>query len=490
LSKKLTPTEAKKKLKRLHQLSKKPWDPQVALFSHQRPIFNDDTPNKAVSGTRQFGKSTLACVSIIDAGIKNIGSDCAYVDMDIEHGGKVIWKEMDRLFDEFNIPAKVVNGVLRFDNGSVGYVFSGQQAHIRKLQGLKLSILIVDEAQEANALHGILTMIEPALMRFNGRVLLLGIPGRVKKIGPWWDITEGKFKDQWGQHRGTLWDNVALPETAKQRLFSDARKRLGEKSPDFMRHWLGLWPDENNALRVYHYDPDKNGYDGDAPPCFLRSLGLDPGGVKDSEAIVVLGQTTDDVIYHIDEDVTEKGQGGSWDDSGDRVGPMNEKWKPQKRFYDWGSAHKDALTIVYQRDQHIVMEGVPSKDPYNESKRINLLLEQGRLFIKRGSKLEADFLYTNWDEDSLGEGGKKPVYSKAYKQDAADGCRCAMWGLSAYLKEEKPKAKTEQEKEQEAIAELLKGNRTKYGPQDAKPVIQSGQKILKRLGRGYGIARP
>ena len=487
MSRSITQAEARRKLKRLQQDSKKPWDPVAALFDYQGKIYNDKSPNRAVIGTRQFGKSRLAAVEIIDAGINNPGSDCAYVDMDIEHGGKVIWTEVEKLFDEYNIPAKIVKGVIKFQNKATGYIFSGRPAEIKKLQGLKYAILIIDEAQEANALANILTMCRPALMRYNGRVLLLGIPGRVRTVGPWWEITEGSKKHTFSQHRGSFRDNTALSEAAKIRIFDEEKERLGPKSPDFYRHWLGLWPELNNALRVYHYDPDKNGYDGSAPPCKLTAIGLDPGGVKDSEAIVVIGHGNDDgIVWHLDEDVTAKGDGGSWDDSGDRMGPMQEKWNPQKRFYDWGSAHKDSLTLIYKSDKHIVMEGVPSKDPYAESRRINQMLESGRLMIERGSKLEADLLYTMWDEESLGGGGQKPKYDKSYKQDAADALRCSMWAVTGWMKDVKPViVKTEQERENDAIKELLKPV-VKYGPEGAHATPDRPKVMRKFGGNGYG----
>lgn len=87
------------------------------------------------------------------------------------------------------------------------------------------------------------------------------------------------------------------------------------------------------------------------------------------------------------------------------------------------------------QDRQILMDAVPQKDPYGESKRINALFATRRLFVKRGSKLEQDLLYTSWDAESLGGGGQKPKYSSAYKQDAADALRAAMWGVYAFQPE-------------------------------------------------------
>jgi hypothetical protein len=50
-------------------------------------------------------------------------------------------------------------------------------------------------------------------------------------------------------------------------------------------------------------------------------------------------------------------------------------------------------------------------------------------------------LYTTWDPETLGGGGQKPQYSKAYKQDAADALRCAMWGVWGHVPVKKEMAR-------------------------------------------------
>jgi hypothetical protein len=447
-----TPAELRAELARRRAQEKKEWDPLDALLPHQRPVFLDKRPRRVYTGTRQLGKSSEFAVELIDAAVNNPGSESAYVDMTKDHADKVLWREIQRNMSTYHVPAKVVGEELHFDNGAKVYVFSGEPSEVAKLQGMKFAILIIDEAQDAPAINEILTMVEPALMRFNGRILLGGIPGRVKKIGPWWEICEGDQAGQYGQHRGTFWDNSALSEEGKQRLFEEAKNRLSERNPDFIRHWLGLWPELDFALRVYHYDPALNSYSENAPVCPLHSLGLDPGGVRDSEAVVIVGHgNTDGLIWHVDEKVTPKKAGGAWnhtDDetkeqaaaevSADRVGALNEKWKPHKKYYDWGSAHKDALALIWNKTTTIMLEGVPSKSPYDEAQRINELFAQRRLFIKKGSKLEQDLMYTTWDEKSLGGGEQKPKYSRDWKQDAADALRCAMWAIWTTEPKERP----------------------------------------------------
>src|SRR3569623_397481 len=256
---KRTKAAAKAELKRRQAVataaSKKPWDPQANLYPGQLAVFNDPTPDRALSGTRQLGKTTLAAVCMIDAGLTSPGSSVAYVDLDIEHAEKVLAREIAAMLERHDVPAKFIDGELRFENGSRGYLFSGRPHEIEKLQGLKLSLLIVDEAQDGRALQAIVTMVRPAQVRFGGRLLFMGIPGRMKVVGPWWDILEGKASHLWGQHRGDMRRTPYLSPAALEKQLENARAVLGATSPDFLRHWMGLWPTTDTALRVYRYLP-------------------------------------------------------------------------------------------------------------------------------------------------------------------------------------------------------------------------------------------
>ena len=454
------------------------------MYPEQLEVFSDTTPDRVYCATRQTGKTTLLATEIIDAGLSFPGCEVAYVDMSIQHGERVVMAEISRMLGVYDIAAKIVDKSLRFDNGSVAYIFSGQQSEVESLQGFKLRLFVCDETQDCAALDEILTMIRPALLRWNGRVVLTGVPGRVKNIGPWWDRTEGAKAGMFGQHRGTFWNNPFLPQDSKERLFEAAKIELGEKSGDFMRHWKGQWPDSDDFLRCYQYFPNINGYDGEPPSLPRHSLGLDLGGVLDAEAVVVLAhgsseESLKNLIYHVDEVVSPKKAGGGYDVTGDRVGPMQDKWNCEKRFFDYGSANKSNLTLIYQRDRHIIMEAVPPKRPFIEIQRINRLFRERRLFIKRGSQLEKDLLYVSWDKETLGL-GKTPKYGSIYKQDAADALRAAMWGVSGWLQPNKPNPPTEAEQEAKDVRELFR-KPSRYGLPSEEPKPQS-----VRRGREYG----
>lgn len=494
---------------RAAKAKRRPWDPLAALCGPDGVPMVDvqraflDKRDRTVVGTRQGAKSTLAAVDHVDVGLMIPGSETAFVDFDITHAEKIILRDFERLLDEFDIAARIVGNQLQFRNGSVCYLFSGEPSEVVKLQGLKLALLTPDESQDCGALGEIFKMVRPALMRYRGRISAMGIPGRVQGIGFWWDITEGDKAKSYGQHRVHMDRNPWLPEDARLAQRQAAKEELGETSPDFMRHWDGEWPpDDENALRCVRYFPAINGYDGDPPVCRFHSLGLDPGGTQDPEGVVVVGWGNTDTrgapdanIYAVAEDISEKREGGDWDNTGARVGPLENRYRPETRFLDYGSAKKSGQIVQYQKDQLITLDAVPDKNPDAEFLRLSILFQARRLWVKKGSKLEHDLLKTTWDPKSLAAGA--PKVSRTYKPTALDAFRAAMWGVEGYAAVAAPRVVLN-----EAEAEAAKVRAAMERRPRAETVQTAGEKILgtaprekiqsqaaryKALGNPYGL---
>src|SRR6188474_337429 len=217
------------------QAAKKRWDPIAAMtgpngepMADLIAILTDPRPDRAVEGTRQAAKSTLAAVAQVDVAQAFPSLETVYVDFDKTHAEKVLLRDFERLLDEFDIDAKIVGDELWFDNGSVCYSFSSEVAELQKLQGLKPALVIVDEAQDAPDLGGIIKMVRPGLMRRRGRFMAMGIPGRVSGIGDWWDITHGSKAGGFAQHRVHMDRNPWLPEDSRERQKAAAKIELGE----------------------------------------------------------------------------------------------------------------------------------------------------------------------------------------------------------------------------------------------------------------------
>lgn len=459
----------------LERRRKKKWDPRAILGANPQllPVFDDPTRDRVLEGTRQLGKSFLAAVCQLDTGVLFPNTDSGFVDFDKEHAEKVILKDFKDLIDEYDIPGqpRIVDDHVEFSSGSKCYVFSGRTAEVKKVQGLKLKLLIPDESNDAPALGELFKMARPALMRHGGRILAMGIPGRVAGIGFWWDITHGKLAHLFGQHRGHMKDNPFLaPEyVAEQR--AKAAEELGENSSDFRRHWNGEWPDLDDELRVFKYDPAVNGYDGEPPRCERYALGLDPGGVQDAEAAVMLGhELGKGEAWAVDEYDSGKGRGGDWDTTSDALSPLVARWKPLDLFYDYGSAKK-AANLVFDSDRRVRLEPVPMKDLDVEIPRVNRLFKLRKLWIRRGSKLEADLLYTTWDAKAREAGRNK--YSTQWKQNLGDALRAALWAVEGYANPP-PAEESPRERKQREIREAIERTEQTDYAQLVDPGVNAG----------------
>lgn len=448
----------------LEKRRKKPWDPRAILAKNpqQLTVYDDKTPDRVLEGTRQLGKSFLAAVELIEAARPEAGTDSCFLDFDKTHAEKIILEDFRKLLDEYDVPGgpRLVDERLEFENGSKIHTFSGRPAEIKKLQGFKWKLLVADESNDAEALDEIFKMVRPALIRYGGRILAMGIPGRVAGIGFWWDITRGKLAKFFGQHRGHMRDNPFLDPVALAEQRQKAAEELGENSSDFRRHWDGVWPDLDDELRVFKYDPAVNGYDGEPPRCERYALGLDPGGVQDSEAAVMLGhELGKGEAWAVDEYDSGKGKAGDWDTTTDALSPLVAKWKPLDMFYDYGSAKK-AASLVLDSDRRVRLEPVPMKDPDIEYPRINRMFKLKKLWIRRGSKLEKDLLYTTWDAKARAVGKNKQ--SRSWKQNLGDALRAALWAVEGYHNPPPPEESPRERKQREINEAIERAENTDY----------------------------
>ena len=459
-----TAAQIRAELARRKRDQKLEWDPAAILYEDQRNFFIDPTRDRVLEGTRQLGKTTLAAVCLLDIASRTPGSESAYVDLDIEHAEKVILRDFETLIEKYRIPGnpKLIDGAVYFENGAVIYTFSGRPSEVEKLQGLKFAMLWVDEAQDGSDLEAIIKMVRPALMRFRGRVVFSGIPGRVRGIGFWWDITNGDKAHLYGQHRGHYRRNPYLEADSVDEQFAAAKAELGEDNPDFIRHWLGKWPEADNAARVYRWDPTKHVFSG-MPVCDLYFSGTDPAGIRDREATVVLGVKTGlEEIFVLFEDVSPKGEGGDYCKTAEVLKRCSKRFAPLRAFYDYGSAAKGMLATTHTKDFHIYLEPVPPKSLDFEIPRVNALFKACRLLINTEltPNLAKDLSEVHWDLAERAKGRNK-YDKKTPHPDVADALRAALWGVPGFTAE--PREKKKPLTEEEAVREKINAMYEKSG---------------------------
>ncbi len=123
-------------------------------------------------------------------------------------------------------------------------------------------------------------MLEPATADVGGRIVLAGTPGPTM-TGTWYDYS-GPAANGPHVHRGTLLDNPHMrrdlpPEERREALMqwlAEMRKgkKWSEDHPTYVREWLGLWAQDDEAL-VFPLSANSNDYPG------LSELGQGPFGL-------------------------------------------------------------------------------------------------------------------------------------------------------------------------------------------------------------------
>lgn len=466
MARKITKAEAKAILAKREYESKRPWNALDALtgpdgnaIPWQVDFHNDTSRFRALTGTRQSGKTTLDAVEGIDTCLLFPRTESIFVDITVDHAIEVLFPEVERLLREFRIPAVLRDDHLAFDNGSVFHAMGlSTVAEAKKLQGHRFKLGIFDEMTDLAAnVDEAFAMIAPALARHEGRLIAQGIPGPVL-AGIWYDICEGNQKHLYSQHRCSIMDNPWIPNA--QAEVDRERLRLGGENPLFRRHWLGQWAYDPDAL-VYRYRPEKNGSRIDAPKCRYYVAGLDPAGVADREALVLLGfGNGDGKIYHVAESVSPKGGVDDFRATANVLGKWHDRYKLTKTYYDYGSAKK-GLQLMYRQDCWIQLDPVPVKDLDVEIPRVNSLLNSGKLVIQEGSELEKDLQKTQWDDKARAAGRNK--YSSHNHPDVADALRAALQAVAAVEPDAVETPSTPEQIERADVAKLFERQKS-YAP--------------------------
>jgi len=460
-----SPAAIDKKLAGLDKKKRLPWDPAAILYGEQLRCFQSKRRRKAFQATRQVGKTFLACVAFIDACLNTPESQALYVDLSAVHSTRVLTPTFRRLLKKYQIPAKLVDDDLVFDNGSVVYSIGlGSEDRTKALQGYnKVVLVIFDETQDLEStIDEALAIVAPTLATYQGTILCLGIPGRVHGLGSWWEITHGEKSEGWDQFRASLLQNIHLPDP--QAEYDQAAKDLGEDNPLFIRHYRNEWPSHDQEARVYRWDPEVNIYVGPPPPCQHYGSGTDPAGVRDCEATVLLGWNDNDPrIWVVAESVSPKGGGGDYCATADVLRELSKRFPIGRSFYDFGSAAKGLLATTMSRDFSMYLEPVPPKNLDFEIPRVNALFQKRRLMVNKDvtPELAKDLALTLWDLKARAAG--RNAYSRLGPHpDVGDALRAAIWNVPGFDRPaaEAPRKPTEAEAERARLDAAFKPKKT------------------------------
>lgn len=200
-----------------------------------------------------------------------------YISKTAKIARKQFWRPLKRVLQDSNLKYRANETELSLElAGGGGIMLGGADdiSQIEKFRGFALSLAIVDECGTYPSMllqMLIEDILEPATADIGGRLVFAGTPGPTLS-GTWYELSgpeAGGAND--GVYRGDLRSNPHLrrdlpPEerpAAIDEILQNVREARGwsETHPTYVREWLGLWAQDDEAL-VFPLSANDNYYRG------------------------------------------------------------------------------------------------------------------------------------------------------------------------------------------------------------------------------------
>lgn len=404
------------------------------LFPEQLEFVRDQSNYATACCSRRAGKTLAAAAYLISEAIARPKVNCIYITLARSNAKKLIWPELlsiNREYDLGGVPNET-DLSLTFRNGSVVYCSGAKdKKEIEKFRGIgNLALAIIDECQSfASYIEDLIDdVISKALYDLNGKLRLLGTPGKVAS-GYFYKCCQVSSK--WKNHQWTMHQNPWLlkksGKTPDELIQIDLeRTGLTLSSPRIRRECFGEWSTDLDSL-VFQYRQELNHYEVLPSGHWSYVIGVDVG-YEDSDAICVLGWTSNDpTVYLIEEHVKSK-QGN--DDLIQALLPIISKYKPLSVVMDSGGGGKKLMEDINKR----YSLAIKPADKANKAGHIEVLndaLRTGRFKAKADSRFVADSLEVEWDKDKSTP--DRLVISDHFHSDICDAVQYAYTRCLAYL---------------------------------------------------------
>lgn len=393
------------------------FDLKQVLFDKQQPFGESRARYQTACCTRRSGKTVGELVKLLDVAREKPGSVALYITLSRINAKRIAWEILKALNAEWKLGGAPSEGelLLTLPNGSRIYLTGcTDMSEVEKFRGLPLAIVVIDEAQSFPTLllkKLIDEVLAPALMDFNGLLVLVGTPGPV----PIGYFHECVVSPEWAHYAWSVFDNPWIEKKSgrtPQAMLDDELKRRGvtAEDPVIQREWFGRWVLDPSAL-VFKFEAATN----TRKPLEHEShvLGIDLG-FDDADAISVLGWTQ---RRSPEVDLVHEWVGAKQNITAlmARVQLAYDKYKPLAVVADTGGLGKKIADEISQRT------GIPieAADKQRKLEHIELLndgFRTRRLFVPADSRFAQDAPLIEWDKSNP----EKWTISERFHSDAAD----------------------------------------------------------------------
>lgn len=371
-------------------------------FDKQLAFVKDPKPFKTAVCSRRAGKTVGCAAHLIWAARSRPGVVCIYITLSRTNAKRLIWPELKRINERFNLGA-VVNEtelVMTFTNGSVIYVAGAHHAsEIEKFRGLPIFLAYIDEAQAFRAYIKSLVddVIGAALIDYAGTLCLTGTPGPV----PAGYFYECANNPEWSHHAWTMFENPWLPKKSgvpTQVLLERemARKGVTIDDPGIQRECFGRWVVDTDAL-VFKYNPAINHYEvlPQASTQWQCVIGVDLG-YDDADAIAVIVWNDRFPGCYLREEHLATKQGIT--ELATTLEGFVARYQPNRIVMDTGGLGKKIAEEIRKRFSIPVVAAEKSRK-FEYIELLNDALRTGKFFAKKDSAFAQDTQLVEWDRD-------------------------------------------------------------------------------------------
>lgn len=406
-----------------------------ACFPRQLPFVQSRERFQTACCTRRSGKTVGELTKLIDAGKDRPGGVGLYITLSRINAKRIAWEILKGLNEEWKLGGVASEGelLLTMPNGYRIYLTGcADMSEVEKFRGLPLVIVVLDEAQSFPALllkKLVDEVLAPALMDFNGMLVLVGTPGPVP-IGYFHDAVTSP---RWIHFAWSVFDNPWIERKSgrtPQALLQDelARRGVTIDDPVIQREWFGQWVLDPSVL-VFKFDPKTNTR---APPKHTQHvMGLD-FGFDDADAIDVLGWSK-----HVREvDLVHEWVGAKQNISAlcVRVKQAYDLFQPLAVVADTGGLGKKIADEVSMRTG-IPLEAADKLRKNEHIEWVNDAFRTHQLYVPPDSRFAQDALLLEWDKTNP----EKWKWNDRFHSDTADGLLYAYVRALHWLEEDRPK---------------------------------------------------
>lgn len=406
------------------------FDLDQVCFDAQRPFVASRARYQTACCTRRSGKTVGELAKLLDVLRAKPNAVGLYITLSRINAKRLAWETLKSLNAEWKLGgiANESELLLTLPNGARLYLTGcSDMGEVEKFRGLALAIVVIDEAQSFPTLllqRLIDEVLTPALMDFNGLLVLVGTPGPVP-VGYFHDCV---VSPEWAHFSWSVFQNPHIERKSgrtPQSMLEDELRRRGvsQDDPVVQREWFGRWVLDPNAL-VFRFDPTINTRTPLTHERYVMGVDL---GFDDADAISVLGWTEK---RSPEVDLVHEWVGAKQNITAlmGRVKEAYDKYKPLAVVADTGGLGKKIADEISQRTG-IPIEAADKLRKLEHIELVNDAFRTHRLFVPADSRFAQDALLLEWDKTNP----EKWTISERFHSDAADSLLYAYMRALAWL---------------------------------------------------------